>query len=82
MFLVGLENKFIVELDELYAASFLAGEYDVTVLAEGHRSRHVLEFEDPLHWFKSLAALLIILFTSRRLSKLVDVYSRRDCGRQ
>ena len=51
--LVGLQDKLVVQLDQLDAAGLLPAEDDVAVLAKGDRSGDILELKDSLHGLDS-----------------------------
>jgi len=51
--LIGLQDKLVVQLDQLDAAGLLPTEDDVAVLAKGDGSGDILELKDSLHGLDS-----------------------------
>lgn len=80
MLLIGLQNEFIVQLDQLDSAGFLATQDDVAVLSQRDRSRQVLKLENSLDGFEAFSKFWVLCLR-RRLGQLIDVDSCRNCGR-
>lgn len=51
MLLIGLENKLVVQLDQLDSSGFLTTQDDVTILTQRDCGCQVFKFEDSLDGF-------------------------------